>query len=93
MENLQYDGYTVVLTAKAAVTPMQTYTIKIAVADAGDSVLDSGFLSSESLCKSNTEYLNANFTLKQNDLKVNLTNKTKYGIHYLWDFGDGSSLP
>ncbi|MBK7528067.1 MAG: choice-of-anchor L domain-containing protein [Sphingobacteriales bacterium] len=91
VENLQYDGYTVVLTAKAAVTPMQTYTIKIAVADAGDSVLDSGvFLSSESLCKSNTEYLNANFTLKQNDLKVNLTNKTKYGIHYLWDFGDGN---
>ncbi|MBT3208240.1 MAG: T9SS type A sorting domain-containing protein [Bacteroidetes bacterium] len=39
---IEYDGYTVALTATAIVTPCQTYHIKLAVADAGDSALDSG---------------------------------------------------
>lgn len=37
-----YDGLTVVLTAKHAVTCGQTYHIKIAIADVGDEALDSG---------------------------------------------------
>ncbi|PSJ71430.1 hypothetical protein C7N43_39360, partial [Sphingobacteriales bacterium UPWRP_1] len=46
----QYDGYTDVMTAIATgLTPCQTYTIKLAVADAGDSVLDSAvFLAANS---------------------------------------------
>lgn len=40
--NCQFDGITVVLTAKAAVQCGQTYHIKIAVADVGDDALDSG---------------------------------------------------
>ncbi|MBL7964807.1 MAG: choice-of-anchor L domain-containing protein [Flavobacteriales bacterium] len=39
---IQFDGFTKVLTAKALVQCGQTYHIKIAVADAGDMVLDSG---------------------------------------------------
>ena len=39
---LQYDGYTTVLTAEATVTPCLTYHIKLAVADAGDHIYDSG---------------------------------------------------
>ncbi len=39
---IQYDGFTTVLTAKAAVIPCLTYSIKIAVADAGDFIYDSG---------------------------------------------------
>jgi hypothetical protein len=39
--NIEADGLTVVLTATANVTPGETNTIKIAVADAGDTVLDS----------------------------------------------------
>lgn len=39
---VEYDGHTVVLTAKAVVTPCQTYHIKIAIGDAGDGALDSG---------------------------------------------------
>lgn len=39
---LQYDGFTAVLDAVAAVIPCQSYHIKIAVADAGDGALDSG---------------------------------------------------
>ncbi len=38
----QYDGFTTVMTATATgLTPCQTYTIKLAVADAGDRILDS----------------------------------------------------
>ncbi|MFC2101319.1 choice-of-anchor L domain-containing protein, partial [Bacteroidota bacterium] len=39
---LQYDGITTVLTAWAKVFPCLTYHIKLAVADAGDQVYDSG---------------------------------------------------
>ena len=39
---VQYDGFTVPLTARAAVTCGQTYHIKIAIADVGDGAYDSG---------------------------------------------------
>lgn len=39
---IQYDGFTRVLTAKAAVICGETYHIKLAIADAGDPILDSG---------------------------------------------------
>ncbi|MBC8172617.1 MAG: choice-of-anchor L domain-containing protein [Chitinophagales bacterium] len=47
---IQYDGMTVVLEAKIATIPGETYHMKIAVADAGDYILDSGvFLETGSL--------------------------------------------
>jgi gliding motility-associated-like protein len=39
---IQYDGFTTVLTAWALVTPCLPYQFKIAIADAGDGILDSG---------------------------------------------------
>ena len=39
---VEYDGYTVALTATALVVPCQTYHIKLAVADVADHALDSG---------------------------------------------------
>jgi len=39
---IQYDGFTVVMEAVFPVVPGATYQLKLAVADAGDSVLDSG---------------------------------------------------
>lgn len=39
---VQYDGFTVVLEAEIDVVACQTYHIKLAVADAGDGILDSG---------------------------------------------------
>ncbi|MFN5516211.1 MAG: PEP-CTERM sorting domain-containing protein [Cyanobacteriota bacterium] len=38
----QYDGFTRVLTVLADVTPGEVNTIKLAIADSGDSILDSG---------------------------------------------------
>lgn len=50
-----YDGYTVPLTATACVVPCQTYHIKLAIADAGDSAYDSGiFLEGGSLSSGNS---------------------------------------
>lgn len=42
LNSVQYDGFTVPLTAIAPVTCGQTYHIKIAIADAGDGAWDSG---------------------------------------------------
>ncbi len=47
---VQYDGYTTVLTASANVIPCQTYRLKLAIADVGDGVYDSGvFIEENSL--------------------------------------------
>ncbi|HND88389.1 MAG TPA: choice-of-anchor L domain-containing protein, partial [Saprospiraceae bacterium] len=44
-----YDGFTDVFTAEAIVTPCQLYTIKLAIADVGDEIYDSGvFLEAKS---------------------------------------------
>ncbi len=57
---IQYDGYTVPLTALAPVVPCQQYHIKIAIADGGDGVWDSGvFLEANSFT---TNSLNVNIT-------------------------------
>lgn len=40
--NIQYDGYTVVLTAQADVTPCVPHRIKLAISDGGDRIYDSG---------------------------------------------------
>jgi gliding motility-associated-like protein len=39
---IQYDGFTIPLTAEALVVCGQVYTIKMAIADGGDGILDSG---------------------------------------------------
>lgn len=67
---VQYDGYTVGLSAKAAVVPCETYSIKLAVADAGDSSYDSGvFLEAGSFTDgTSVQISNINPTGTQNDL-------------------------
>lgn len=52
-----YDGMTVVLTAEADIVPCQTYHIKIAIADAGDGIYDSGvFLEASSFTAGNVSW-------------------------------------
>ncbi len=41
-QNIQFDGMTRTLTAVAAVTPCETYHIRLAIADAADPIFDSG---------------------------------------------------
>jgi len=43
-ETIQYDGFTTVLIAKIAVIPGENYHFKLAIADAGDGIYDSGVM-------------------------------------------------
>ncbi len=66
---MQYDGLTTLLPAKIAVTPCETYHLKLVVADASDFILDSGvFIKAGSLTSygivlsQSTEYGGSAFT-------------------------------
>lgn len=55
-QTVQYDGFTKVLTAIAAVVPCSTYTIRLAIADVGDAYYDSGvFLEAKSFSSEGSE--------------------------------------
>lgn len=57
-KTIQFDGLTVLLTAECAVVPGKKYHIKIAIADAGDNVLDSGvFIEGGSFSSTKTSVL------------------------------------
>lgn len=89
---VQYDGLTVPLTATANVVPGTTYHVKIAVADAGDSVLDSGvFLSTESLCGEGAISPMGSFDTAVDGNTVIIQSDARYAITYNWNFGDGST--
>lgn len=89
---IQYDGMTTALTATANVTPGQTYHVKIAVADAGDAVLDSGvFLSTASLCGEGGITPMGSFEAGIDGNTVTVQNDARYGISYAWNFGDGTT--
>lgn len=62
---IQYDGFTKVLTAKAKVQCNSTYNIKIAIADVGDGIYDSGiFLKANSFNASSP--VDAEYQISQN---------------------------
>ncbi len=42
MYDIQFDGFTTVLTARCKVVPNEVYQIKMAISDVGDGILDSG---------------------------------------------------
>ena len=93
---IQYDGITTPLTAVMHVEVGETYHIKLAVADAGDGILDSGvFLSVESLGGNPQLATTADFsaeTTATDGLTVSFENQAKYGTAWHWDFGDGTTF-
>lgn len=91
-QSVQYDGFTTPLEAWALVVPDSTYHIKIAVADAGDGILDSGvFLSIESLCGSKDLPVTAAGTANTNGNTANFRSTSRYASQLHWDFGDGTT--
>ncbi|HZG01234.1 MAG TPA: choice-of-anchor L domain-containing protein, partial [Chitinophagales bacterium] len=56
---MQYDGYTTVFTAKAAVQPCETYHLKLAIQDNSDPYLDAGVFIRKSSINSNAVIITA----------------------------------
>lgn len=92
----QYDGRTTVISLRQEIIPNQTYHFKIAIADAGDGIFDSGVLIKAGSFNGNAQTPMANFTsVESSNLMVNFTNSSVNANVYVWDFGDGntSTLP
>ena len=88
----QYDGRTTVIELSQSVIPGQTYHFKIAIADAGDHILDSGVLIEAGSFSGNTQLPQANFTATEtSNLTVNFNNASINANLYGWDFGDGTT--
>ena len=66
-QSIQYDGYTVVMTAIGVVQCGVQYHIKIAIADASDTQWDSGVFLEASSFSSNTVTLSSNIDINGND--------------------------
>lgn len=86
---LQYDGFTTPITAQVTVIPGETYHVKLAIADAGDGILDSGiFIGVESLCGDGQLKPIPGFTATVNDNEVQFYNQSRYATSFNWNFGD-----
>ena len=60
-QSIVFDGFTTVLTAQLSVTPLSSYHLKMAIADAGDGVFDSGiFLKAQSMKSYNSVGIDEN---------------------------------
>ena len=93
---IQYDGFTVVFTAFAAVVPCEWYHIKLAIADAVDRALDSGvFLEANSFgCEVDSVISDfASSAPECAEEGVNFLNlgSTGPGVSYHWDFGSSAT--
>ncbi len=105
---IEYDGYTVALTATALVVPCQTYHLKLAVADAGDYIIDSAvfleagsFSSGESNGSDNVSIFNPIDTIYEGCTKyfiiyrndtVNLSNPAMVLLQYAGNAIMGSDI-
>ena len=89
---IQYDAFTTPLWAEVPVVPGETYTITIAVADAGDGVFDSGvFLSIESIGGDSLLPVDVAFEALGNNNTFTFNNNTFWATDWQWDFGDGAT--
>lgn len=91
----QFDGRTTVIELSQAITAGQTYHFKIAIADAGDHVLDSWVLIKAGSFNGNTQMPDAQFAVTNSGsqgLTVNMNNLSTDANLYAWDFGDNSPI-
>lgn len=87
---VQYDGYTSKISLEYPVISGETYHFRIAIADAGDHVYDSGvFIRNQSLC-GNTWDQTASFIANEVGTRTfDFENHSQNAEYYFWDFGDG----
>lgn len=89
---IEYDGFTKPFLIKYPMEIGKSYHFKFVIADAGDGVYDSGLLITNDEYQVNgiAEPIIA-YTQSVCGNTVSVQNHTKYGIDYLWDFGDGTT--
>lgn len=91
---VQYDAFTTTLWAKLPVTAGETYHVRLAIADAGDGIFDSGvFIGIESLNGDSLLVVEPDFvpqTDPDNNLSVGFQNNTLWATSWQWNFGDGA---
>jgi hypothetical protein len=87
---ITYDGMTTVLPASFYTTANQSFHVKIAVADVGDHIFDSGvFISTTSLCGVEQVQPLGDVAYLVSGNEVTVENNVRYGSSWSWDFGDG----
>ncbi len=89
-QKIVFDGFTVVMLAKLFVTPSETYHLKMAIADVGDYIYDSGiFLKSQSMksynsttgiSESDSELFGMFPNPATNTIEISLTQKSEITI-------------
>lgn len=95
---IQYDGFTVVLTAVVVVIPCETYHIKLAISDAGDQILDSGvFLEANSFSSNaivvSTQYSLGNISTIAAESAIEGCNNAKVTFTLLSPVTDSTWIP
>lgn len=89
---VQYDAFTTTLWAKLPVTAGETYHVRLAIADAGDGIFDSGvFIGIESLNGDSLLIVEPEFVAQTgDDNEVTFQNTTLWATSWSWEFGDGT---
>ncbi len=101
--HIEYDGFTIPLTAKVEVTPFQTYRLKIVIADAYDNTWDSAIFLKENSFRSKPLVFNFDFTegeyfqtIYENDHPLEITaqlpNVAKQDITYHFTYSGDAEL-
>lgn len=89
--SVEYDGFTVPLTATVAVIPNQSYHIKLVIADGADHILDSGIFLKKGTSSCPNNIITPDFTATINGCAVDLTNNSTNANQYYWILGDGTT--
>lgn len=88
---VQYDAYTVPMHLEHPVVAGETYHFKVAIADVGDRLYDSGVLiQSHSFCGDSWLQIVQFNTIPQGGLTYEFENTSQRSDNYIWDFGDGN---
>ena len=87
---LEYDAYLNPLQIFTPVTPNTVYHFKIAIADAGDYIFDSGVFLQAASFMGDEDSVMVDFQVNQlGPLSFEFQNLTNGANDYTWDFGDG----
>lgn len=96
--SIQYNGFTKSLEAKIKVVPCERYHFKLAIADVGDGVIDSGVFIEENSFKSNNYYADkiSTFSTCENEctgsVMLNILDGKPNNYNISWVFENGETI-